>query len=89
MILLIVTAFLGIANFAMHKAVLESGHALMEQMRWMRAGGSLSISLVMEFALLVGALLAIDHGWAGTAFAYGAYTALNAISAWLILSNRV
>ena len=64
----ILTFLLGIANFAMHKAVLESRHPMLAQMPWFEMlGGRFSFGL--EFLLLVGAMLlaATGHsswGWA-------------------------
>ena len=69
----VLTFLLGIGNFAMHKAVLESRHPM----------------LALEFLLLVGALLLSASGHTGWGWAYLAYSALNAVSAWLILSRRV
>ena len=82
---LVLTFLLGIGNFAMHKAVLESRHPMLAQMPWI--GGRFSLAL--EFVLLVGALLLAASGHSGWGWAYLAYSALNAISAWLILSRRV
>jgi hypothetical protein len=39
--------------------------------------------------VLLAALLLAANGWAGLAWAYLAYSALNALSAWLILTNRI
>lgn len=80
---------LGIGNFALHKAVLESGHPLLGQMPWFvhKLGGR--ITLATEFLVLLAALLLAANGWPGLAWAYLAYTGLNAIAAWLILTDRV
>lgn len=80
---------LGIGNFAMHKAVLESGHPLLGQMPWFyhMLGGR--FSLFVEFFMLLGAMLMVGAGSAGWAWAYAGYSALNGASAWLILSGRV
>jgi hypothetical protein len=81
--------FLGIANFAMHKAVLESGHPLLGQSPWFMhlLGGR--FSLVVEFLMLLGAMLMVNAGSAGWAWGYGAYSLVNLASAWLIISGRV
>ena len=81
---------LGIGNFAMHKAVLESRHPLLGQMPWFvhMLGGR--VSLISEFLILLAALflIASDHSvWWGVG--YVLYTAANGISAWLILTRRV
>ena len=80
---------LGVANFAMHKAVLESGHPLLGQMPWFfhLLGGR--FSLLVEFLMLLGSMLMAAQGSAGWAWGYAIYSGLNAISAWLILSGRV
>ena len=80
---------LGIANFALHKAVLESNHPLLGQMPWFvhMLGGR--ATLVTEFFVLLAALLLAANGWPGLVWAYLAYSALNAIAAWLILSGRI
>ncbi len=80
---------LGIGNFALHKAVLESGHPLLGRMPWFvhMLGGR--ITLVTEFLVLLAAMLLVANGWPALAWAYLLYTALNMASAWLILSGRV
>ena len=84
----VLTFLLGVGNFAMHKAVLESRHPMLAQMPWMGLLGG-RFSLALEFLLLVGALLLSASGHTGWGWAYLAYSALNAVSAWLILSRRV
>ena len=44
---------------------------------------------MVEFALLVGTMLLIASGGEWWAWGYGLYTAMNAFSAWLILTGRV
>ena len=80
---------LGVSNFAMHKAVLESGHPLLGQVPWFLhlLGGRLG--LAVEFLMLLGSMLMVSQGSPGWAWGYAAYTLLNAVSAWLILSGRV
>ena len=84
----VLTFLLGVGNFAMHKAVLESRHPMLAQMPWMGLLGG-RFSLALEFLLLVGALLLSASGQTGWGWAYLAYSALNAGAAWLILSRRV
>lgn len=86
---LIIIFLLGIGNFAMHRAVLESGHPLVGQMPsfLQMLGGRLS--LLAEFAVLVFALLLAANGWTSFAWAYFGYSVLNGIAAWFILSGRV
>lgn len=80
---------LGIGNFALHRAVLDSGHPLLEQMPGavQTLGGRLT--LVAEYLVLLAAMLLVANGWGALAWAYAGYSALNAISAWLILSRRI
>lgn len=80
---------LGVANFAMHGAVLASGHPLLGQMPWYvhLLGGR--VSLAAEFLLLLAALLLTYHVAPGWALGYLGYTLLNALGAWLILTRRV
>lgn len=80
---------LGIVNFALHRGVLESGHRLLDLMpRGLRANGG-RLTLVIEFAILLAAMALAANGWPGAALAYGGYTALNLVSAWLIFSGRI
>ncbi len=87
--LLIILFLLGIANFAMHKAVLESGHPMIERIGWMRPRSKVPISLVMEFAILLSTLLFVANGWPGLALVYAIYSALNGFSAWAVLTGRI
>lgn len=80
---------LGILNFALHSAVLKSGHPFVAQMPgFVRLLGG-RLTFVAEFLVLLAAMLLAANGWAGLVWAYGGYTALNAVSAWLILSGRM
>lgn len=80
---------LGVANFAMHKAVLESRHPLMVQaLQWFRLFGG-RFGLALEFIVLLGAMLMVSTGATGWAVAYVAYSLLNALSAWLVLTGRI
>ncbi|MDA7787621.1 hypothetical protein N8940_00120 [Sphingomonadaceae bacterium] len=80
---------LGTANFAMHKAVLESGHPLLTQLPGGRRPGRVRLTLVLEFLVLLAAMLLAANGWPQAAYAYLFYSAINALSAWLILSGRM
>ncbi len=85
---LIITFLLGIGNFALHKAVLESGSPLLEQIpAGMRALGGRT-SLTLEFLLLLGAMLLVGNGQPGWGWAYFIYSLVNGGSAWWILSHR-
>lgn len=85
---IIVVFFFGIANFAMHKAVLESGHPLLGQMPWFHILNG-RFSLTVEFLMLLGTMVFIDNGAVGWAWGYAAYSLLNGVSVWLILSGKV
>lgn len=86
---LILVFLLGVGNFAMHRAVLECGHPLLGHLSGFvhLLGGR--ISLAVEFLLLFGALLLTANGHSGWGWAYFAYSGLNGIAAWLILTRRV
>ena len=74
----IITFLLGIGNFAVHKAVLDSRHPIIAHMpRFLRLLGG-KASLGVEFVLLAG------WGWA-----YFGYSVLNGLAGWLILSRRL
>jgi hypothetical protein len=80
---------LGIGNFAMHKAVLESGHPLLGQVPWFfhLLGGR--FSLVVEFFMLCGTMLMVSQGSEGWAWGYAVYSGINGLSVWLIMSGRI
>ncbi len=83
------TFLLGIGNFALHKAVIESRHPVVRLMpRFLLASGG-RISMVAEFAILLSVMLLIGSGHIGWSWAYLAYSASNAVAAWLILSHRM
>lgn len=82
------TFLLGIANFTLHKAVLESGHALLGRMPFVNTFGPRA-SLVAEFIVLLGAMLLVGSGNPVWAWAYLGYTVMNGLAAWLILSRRI
>ncbi|MDB5725440.1 MAG: hypothetical protein JWQ16_2194 [Novosphingobium sp.] len=80
--------FFGIGNFAMHKAVLESRHAMLGHMPWFNLLGGGRFGLGVEFLVLLGSMLMVSQGALGWAWGYGFYTFANAAAAWLILSDR-
>lgn len=86
---LIVLFSLGVSNFVLHAAVLDSGHPLVEHMPdSLRALGG-RVSLIAEFLILLAAMLLVANGWGAIVWAYGGYSVLNWISAWMILTHRV
>jgi len=86
---LIVVFLLGIANFACHRAAVESGHPMLGKSPWFvhLLGGR--VPWLTEFALLVAALLLTAQGSAWPAWAYLGYSLLNGLAAWLIVTRRV
>lgn len=86
---ILITFLLGIGNFALHRAIMDSGHPLLDQMPWFFHALSRRLSLVVEFLMLLGGLLLAAEGIAWGALGYLLYSLLNAISAWLILTGRV
>jgi hypothetical protein len=85
---ILIVFVLGIVNFAAHRAVLESGHPLVDAMPrlFQRLGGRMS--LVVEFVMLLGSMWMVSAGSNGWALAYTCYTGVNGLAAWLILSGR-
>ena len=85
---ILIVFVLGIVNFAAHRAVLESGHSLVEAMPrlFQRLGGR--VSLVVEFVMLVGAMWMVSAGSDAWAFGYIGYSAMNALAAWLPFVRR-
>ena len=86
---LILVFCLGIANFAAHKAVIESGHPMLEQTPWYFRPLGGRLSLVVEFAMLWGAMVMAAADSAGWALVYLCYSLLNGLAAWLLLSGRL
>lgn len=86
--LLVLAFILGVANFAMHRAVLESGHPLLGRVPGFvhLLGGRLSLGV--EFLMLLGTMLMVAQGSSGWAWFYLGYSLFNALSAWMILSGR-
>ncbi len=83
------TFLLGIGNFALHRAVLESGHPMLAMSRWHRNSPLGRMSMALEFVLLLSAMLLVSAGRNGWGVAYAVYSALNAALAWAILTRRV
>lgn len=87
--LLVFCFLLGIGNFAMHKAVTESGHPYVEDTkryfgRYLGPYGSYAI----ELALLIGALWFANEGSILVTLIYAAYTGMNGVATWLLLSGK-
>jgi hypothetical protein len=87
---LIACFFLGIGNFAMHKAVVESGHPFVEDTKlYFGKHFGHHGSYALEFVILLGAMLLAHEGTIWIALAYIAYTFMNGLAAWLLLSGRI
>lgn len=86
---LIFVFLFGISNFALHKAVLESGHPLLAQLPALFRSPGGRASLLVEFVLLLGSMLLVANGSAGWAWGYAVYSFTNMFSAWLILGKRL
>lgn len=86
---LIFVFLLGIANFAMHKAVLESGHPMLVQLPSIFRSPGGRMSLFVEFMMLLGTMLVVVNGSMMWVLGYAAYSAMNGLSAWLILTHRI
>ncbi|CAH0495085.1 hypothetical protein [Novosphingobium sp. CECT 9465] len=86
---ILITFLLGIGNFALHRAVMDSGHPLLGRMpRFYHALGG-RFTMVLEFLLLVAALMFAAQDNVSGPIAYVVYSVLNSFSAWLILTDRV
>lgn len=82
--LLVFTFLLGIGNFALQRAVLDSRNPAVRQVpeRLRFYGGR--VMFVAEFVLLVGAMWLVAQGYRNWGLAYLAYTAVNAAAGWMI-----
>ncbi|WP_305097607.1 hypothetical protein [Croceibacterium aestuarii] len=89
MVAVLIVFALGVANFALHKAVLESGHPMLRQMPWFGRGMGGRATLAVEFIVLLGALLLAASGFTGWGRVYAGYTAMNGFGAWLVLTHRI
>ena len=84
---LVIVFLLGIANFALHRAALSRGAALLGRLpRAVRPLIGVG-SLLVEFGLLVISMAMVGSGEGGWAWGYGLYTGGNALAAWMILSG--
>ncbi|MGX7927585.1 hypothetical protein ACWPMX_13535 [Tsuneonella sp. HG094] len=86
---LVAIFILGVANFALHRAVLESRHPLLGRSPWYvhQLGGR--VTFATEFLLLFAALLLAAQGLTWVVRVYAGYGVLNALAAWLILTRRI
>lgn len=86
---LIAIFLMGIGNFAVHKAVLASGHRLLGQFGVALGTSAARFTLGVEFVVLLAAMLGAANGWPQLGWVYFLYTLANGLSGWLILSGRV
>lgn len=87
--MLVLAFILGVLNFAMHKAVLESGHPLLGEMPWFVHMLSGRFSIGVEFIVLLAAMLLGMNGYPAAIWAYCGYTIANAFAAWMIVTRRI
>jgi len=87
--LLTICFLLGVANFYMHKAVADSGHPIVEETKrtFGRHIGPYG-SYAIELALLIGAMWLANAESLAVSLLYAAYTAINGIATWMLLSNK-
>lgn len=85
---LIIIFLLGIANFALHRAVLESRHPKLGEVGWLSDRFGRRAMFGVEFMVLLAAMLMAANGWTFPVWGYLAYSLLNALAAWLILTRR-
>jgi hypothetical protein len=78
----------GMANFAAHKAMLESRHPLLHELPVALLANGGRLSLLVEFGVLLAAMALAANEWPAAPWIYGFYTAINCIGAWLLLTRR-
>ena len=79
----------GIANFAMHRAFMESDDPLIQQMvKPLADKAGPHITYVFELLLLVGAMAIATRGWFTALILYGLYTMFNAMAFSWIMQRR-
>jgi hypothetical protein len=80
---------MGIGNFALQKAVLKSGHPMLDRLPPSLAGAGGRGLQLLEFVVLLAALLLAANGYPGIAIVYAIYTLANGLAGWLVLTGRV
>ncbi|WP_086606866.1 hypothetical protein [Erythrobacter donghaensis] len=85
----VIIFLMGIANFAINRAVFDSGHPLFVRLPQASQTLGSRAALVSEFVVLWVALLLSVRGWPIFAYFYGIYTIANGFAAWLILTRRL
>lgn len=79
----------GVANFAMHKAMLESKHPIIAEARtsFNKMLGPYG-SYILEFFMLVSAMIFASMGLLTAVIFYSVYTLANGAAAWVLFSNK-
>lgn len=86
---ILITFILGIGNFALNRALIDSGHPLLGKMPWFYHALGGRFTLLIEFILLFAALMFADQNIVSGPIAYVIYSVLNSFSAYLILTDKV
>ena len=86
---LVAIFLLGIGNFALHRAVVDSGHRMVASLPLGPGSLGRRVLLATEFLILLVAMLLAANGWPALVWAYLIYTGINALTAWLILKGRI
>jgi hypothetical protein len=87
--LLFITFILGVANFAMQKAMMESDHPLVsEARRAMRRYMGPHGSYILEFIFLMAAFFFANIGMISGVIGYSIYTMANGAGAWVLRSRK-
>ena len=87
--LLLLAFLLGVANFAAHKAVVQSGHPLLSVYSQESWPAIRIVMLLIEFAVLVGVMLVIAAEIEGWLVFYVLYSIANVGFAWVIVTRRI
>ncbi|MFM2372250.1 MAG: hypothetical protein RIS85_1972, partial [Pseudomonadota bacterium] len=77
---ILITFLLGVGNFALHRAVMDSGHPLLGQIPGFFHALGGRFTLILEFLLLVAALTFAAEGNVSGPIAYVIYSVLNSFS---------
>lgn len=78
---ILITFLLGIGNFALHRAVMNSGHPLVGRMPRIAHALGGRVTFAVEFVLLFAALMFAAEGNVSGPIAYVIYSVLNSFSA--------
>lgn len=89
LMLLLIAFLLGVANFAAHRAVAESGHPLLSVYARESWPAVRIVMLIIEFAVLAGVMLVLHAGREGWLWFYVFYSIANTGFAWLIATRRI